>query len=94
MDHRTKTTGQECSMRSKQDGREIPPYAAQTAREIGKAGFGGHGNMESEADAARRGVTPRLAADVAARAARAHGTAPSESGSEASPDRLPSDEQK
>jgi hypothetical protein len=81
-------------MRSKQDGREIPPYAVETAREIGKAGHGGHGNMESEADAARRGVTPPLAAAVADRAARAQGIAPSKSGPEASPERTRSDEKK
>jgi hypothetical protein len=55
-------------MHSKQDGQEVPPYAAETAREIGNLDAGGHGNMASKADARRRGVTPKLAADIDRRA--------------------------
>jgi len=47
--------------KSRQNGQEVPPYAAETAREIGTLGAGGHGNFESRSDAANRGVTrPRV----------------------------------
>lgn len=58
-------------MRSKQDGTEIPPYAAETAAEISKLGRGGHGNSESLMDAEKKGVTPQLIAETAERAQRA-----------------------
>jgi hypothetical protein len=58
-------------MRSKQDGTEIPPYAAETAAEIRKLGKGGHGNSESLTDAEEKGVTPQLIAETAKRAERA-----------------------
>ena len=39
---------------------QIPPYAAETEREIKALGPGGNGNFESNEDAAERGITPEL----------------------------------
>jgi hypothetical protein len=55
-------------MQSKQDGQDIARYASETAREIRRLGASGEGNMASKADARRRGVNPKLAADSAERA--------------------------
>jgi hypothetical protein len=57
-------------MKSRQDGQGIPPYDAETAREIRKLGPGGHGNFERLSDAEDRGVTPALVAETQIRAAR------------------------
>ena len=58
-------------MRSNQDGQGVPPYAAETAREIATLDAGGHGNFEKLSDAERRGITPALVAQTAQRAERA-----------------------
>ena len=55
-------------MKSRQDGQGVPPYAAETAREIGNLGAGGHGNFEGRSDAANRGVTPARVAEAKVRA--------------------------
>ena len=43
---------------------QVPPYAAETEREIRKLGLGGDGNFESAEDAADRGVTKELAEET------------------------------
>ena len=55
-------------MKSRQDGQGIPPYDAETAREIRQLGPGGHGNFERLSDAEDRGVTPALVAETQIRA--------------------------
>jgi hypothetical protein len=51
-------------MKSRQDGKDVPPYAAETAREIGNLGSGGRGNFEGLSDALHRGVTPGLVTET------------------------------
>lgn len=54
-------------MRSKQDGTGMPPYAAETRREVRTLGPGGRGNAENLADSIRRGVTPARVGEAAER---------------------------
>jgi hypothetical protein len=64
-------------MKDRQDGRGVADYVANTARDIERIGKelgkGGTGLHQPAADAARRGVTPALAAETEARAAGAAG---------------------
>jgi len=59
---------------------QVPPYAAETAREIRELGPGGTGNFESTEDAQERGVTPSLADQARKRAVEQEGVRAAQTG--------------